>query len=94
MSDPLRKVERHVIDAGNSVCCDFCGKEYEGSDTSGGFLFVSRAVCPECAPKLEADAKLYGETHLIRSRCPEGVSFHDWVMKLRRGNNTVVITSW
>jgi hypothetical protein len=94
MSDSLRKVERQVIDVGNSVCCDFCDKEYEGSDESGGLLFGSKAVCPACAPSLEADAEMYGETHLIKSRCPEGVSFHDWVIKLRGGNNTVTITTW
>lgn len=78
-----------VIDVGDSVCCDFCGEEYVGRSDTGGLLFQSKAVCPRCAPKLEADAVLYGETEMIRARCPAGVSFHAWVMRLRGGDNTI-----
>lgn len=80
-----------VIDVGDSVCCDYCGDEYIGKPDQGGLLFQSKAVCPQCAPKLEADAKLYGEESFIRARCPAGMSFHAWVMSLRGGDNTIKV---
>lgn len=67
------------IDAGQSVICDLCGEDKTESKVSGGFLFQSKAVCPDCAPNYEASAKRYSELHFIRARCPEGKSFADWV---------------
>lgn len=80
-----------VIEVGDSARCDFCGDEYRGRPDPGGILFQSKAVCPQCAPKLEADAALYGETSFIRARCPPGVSFHAWVMGLRGGDNAIKV---
>lgn len=67
------------IDIGNRVVCDYCGADCTISPVSGGFVFGSYATCPTCAPKLEADAIKYGETELIRARCPSNMSFADWV---------------
>lgn len=78
-----------VIDLGDSVVCDDCSTDYEGSLACGGLLFQSRAICPLCAPKWEAAAIQYGEQRFIRGRCPPGVTFHAWVMGLRGGDNTV-----
>lgn len=77
------------IDVGDSVQCDLCSKEYKGSDAKGGFLFMSKGVCPECAPKFEADCRNYGEEGFIRARCPPQMTFHAWIMQIRGGDNTV-----
>lgn len=82
---------KQVIDVGDSVICDFCGDEYRGRPDTGGLLFQSKAVCPRCTPKLEADIALYGESHFVRARCPVGMSFHSWVMQLRGGDNQIKV---
>jgi hypothetical protein len=76
-------------DIGDSVCCDYCSKEYRGDNTHGGFLFGSYATCPDCAPEMEKRIKSYGEERFIKARCPPELSFHDWVMTLRGGNNKI-----
>lgn len=78
---------REVVDLGDRVICDFCGGEYTERADAGGLLFGSKAACPGCAPRLERDAKKYGEEHYIRGRCPEGKSFAAWVREdLRKGS--------
>lgn len=72
-------IERITIEPGNSVVCDACNDDYTHSDAVGGLLFQSKAICPNCSPKWEAGAKEYGETHLIKARCPADKSFADWV---------------
>ena len=75
----------HVItvNPGNHVLCDFCNEDFTNSDESGGLLFGSKAVCPKCAPGSEASAAKYNELSHIKARCPEGVTFADWVRTLR-----------
>lgn len=80
-----------VVDIGDSVHCDMCGKDWSGRSESGGILFGSHAACPDCAPKVEADAKRYRESAHIRGRCPPGIPFAEWCLKLRGGDNTVRI---
>jgi len=75
----LGPVKHIVIDPGDFVICDGCNEDWSESKESGGILFDSRAICPTCAPKWEKDAKEYGEEDHIRARCPEGMSFADWV---------------
>jgi hypothetical protein len=70
---------------GYTVLCDYCNTDFTDSSEQGGLMFGSKAVCPRCAPKLEEDAKRYNETHFIRERCPEGVSFKDFVIFILRG---------
>lgn len=82
-----------VIDIGDSVLCDGCGEEFKGSDATGGLLFGSKAICPTCAPTWEKNASRYNEMHFIRARCPEGMTFHAWVMQLRGGDNTIKVYS-
>lgn len=74
--------ENMIVDA-CGIQCDCCGRDYDNSSESGGILFSSRAVCPKCAPALEADAVKYGETEYIFDRCPKGMSFRDWCIRLR-----------
>ena len=72
-----------TVEPGKTVLCDFCDKDYTNSNAHGGILFQSKAVCPECTPKLLQDIEKYGEEDLIRARCPESLSFRDWVYTLR-----------
>ena len=78
-------------DIGDYVECDFCGRDYTGSKDPGGLLFGSKAVCPVCVPRTEANAKRDGETHFIRARCPDGMPFAEWCLQLRGGDNTVTV---
>lgn len=79
------------IDSGEAVACDFCGEDFSESEATGGLLFQSKAACPECAPRIEAGAKSYGETHFIRGRCPEGMQFRAWVREILRGGAPATI---
>jgi hypothetical protein len=80
-----------VIDIGDSVLCDWCSREYRGSDASGGFMYGTYATCPACAEHKEAAAAKYGEQRFIGARCPPGMTFHAWVMQLRGGDNTIKV---
>lgn len=77
------------FDMGDSVACDWCSKDYTNSNATGGLLFQSKATCPDCVARIEASAAKYGEEQFIRDRCPVGMSFKEWVLKLRGGNNMV-----
>ena len=78
------KFETIRIDPGPHVNCDLCNEEYMDSDEKGGFLFVSNAVCPKCAPQFEEGIKKHGEEHYIRARPREDESFRDFVYRIRK----------
>lgn len=79
-----------TLDIGDNVICDICNGDWTGRLESGGLLFGSSAICPECAPKFEMDVRRYNEQRFIKARCPAGKSFADWVRQdLRGGNNQV-----
>lgn len=80
-----------TYDIGDSVCCDLCNQEWRGIATSGGYLFGSYAVCPDCAHDFLATIDESHERHLIRAWCPPTSSFHAWVMGLRGGDNSIKI---
>lgn len=68
------------IDRADRVICDGrCGEDWTTRKESGGILFGSKAMCPNCAPQIEKDAARFGELDYIKGRCPEGMSFADWV---------------
>jgi hypothetical protein len=70
----------YTIDPGREVICDTCNVNWTDRPESGGiFGFSTKAICPECAPKILADAERYGEMKYLKARCPEGKSFADWV---------------
>lgn len=64
---------------GRLVICDLCSKDWTFRTESGGFLFLSKVVCPDCAPEFEQDVIREDETEFIRAYCPKGKSFADWV---------------
>lgn len=78
-----------VFDMGRRVLCDSCDGDWTEREESGGILFVSKAICPECAPRWENSARAFGETGHIRARCVPGMAFSDWVRELRGGNNKI-----
>ncbi len=72
------------LDMGKTVICDWsCAKDWTDREESGGLLFQSKAVCPECMPKLLEGVKKHGEEKFIREYCPKGVSFANWVRSMR-----------
>lgn len=83
-----------TYDIGRVVLCDLCGKDYTDSEAKGGLLFASKAVCPECVPRLEKDVKAFGEERYIKARAKDGQEFRAFVLELRGGNNTVTVTSF
>lgn len=77
------------IDVGNTVVCDMCNADFTNSDKQGGFLFGSKGVCPDCQDRVMSDIKKYNEEYYIKGYCPEGMSFKDWILKLRNGDNKI-----
>ncbi len=82
-----------VIEIGEKIYCDLCNKDFSESDRSGGLLYGSKAVCPDCQGRMEEGAKKYNEESYIKARCPENMSFRDFVLKIRNGDNTIKIWS-
>ena len=83
-----------VIEIGDSVVCDWCGKDYTDppeSEKCGGLLFESKACCPECEPKVKRSSKACHEEKYIRGYCPAGMTFKNWVLGLRGGDNTIKV---
>lgn len=79
------------IDMGENVVCDICGEDWTERTESGGFLFGSKAYCPDCAEDGLRRIRGYHEEHMIRAYCPSDKSFKDWVLSLRGGDNTIKI---
>jgi hypothetical protein len=81
-----------VIPVGGTVLCDIDDTDLTADLRSGGYLFGSYAVGPCCARAHEARVRGYGEEWNIRDRCPEGVSFADWVRAMRGPDAAIRIT--
>lgn len=79
---------KETIDVGNTVLCDYCNTDYSDSDAKGGCLVGSYAVCPDCQPKAKANCEKYNEMDHY-TPCPAGMTFREWVLKLRGGDNTI-----
>lgn len=89
-------MRKQVIDCGTTVLCDLCNKEWtEDMTEGGGFLFGSKAVCPDCAPRLRRDAVKYGELEYLRDQQQLSETFYSFVQRLRGGKpGQITITSW
>jgi hypothetical protein len=100
MSDPIREAYANalssgqdaVIPLGQNVLCDACDADLTSDPRSGGYLFGSYAYGPCCAEERLAVIRGYGEEWNIRARCPEGISFADWVRGLRGPDAAITIT--
>jgi hypothetical protein len=80
-----------LIPVGRTVLCDNDDTDLTDSDLSGGFMFGSYAIGPCCADAYEARARGYGELGHIRARCPEGMSFADWVRGMRGPDPVITV---
>jgi len=68
-------------DIGDTVVCDLCNENYTNSEAEGGCLVGSYAYCPKCVNRVEQ--------RFIDAFCPRGLTFKQWVLLLRGGNNTI-----
>lgn len=96
MSDKLDKTWKAAFDnpgeafpVGDAVVCDMCDKDWTDEPGTGGFLFLSKAVCPDCAPGFMQTVAKYNEHEHIRGTCPPLESFADFVRR-RRGPNAFI----
>ena len=103
MSESLHPIHQAYADAldaggpaeipvGRTVLCDIDDTDLTGDPRSGGYLFGSYGVGPCCAERYLATIRGYGEERFIRARCPEGVSFADWIRGLRGPDAAITIT--
>jgi len=72
------------IDPGDTVLCDLCNKDFTEDDSTGGFLFSGKAVCPDCAPDFIKIIKIYKEEDYIANKAHEGETFRDFVYRVRK----------
>lgn len=72
-----------VIDLGRTVLCDACDTDLTDDKRSGGIVFGSYAYGPCCITERMKSIRGYGEECYINARCPEGMSFADWIRGLR-----------
>jgi len=84
-------MKTEIIDIGKSVICDRCGGDFTNSKKEGGFIFGSKAYCPKCAKERLPAIKSYNEENHIKAYCPEGMSFKDFVLECRGGDNTIKV---
>jgi hypothetical protein len=81
-----------VIPVGETVLCDIDDTDLTADPRGGGYMFGSYAVGPCCAERHEAMVRGYDEQGYIRARCPEGVSFADWIRGMRGPDAAITIT--
>lgn len=81
-------------DLGDKVICDTCGTDFTLRTDAGGFIFESKGICPDCAPRFLKTVKLYEEEHFIKCMALPTVPFRDFILWYRGDNNKVRITSW
>jgi hypothetical protein len=77
---------------GRAVVCDLCSKDWTDSPLTGGFLFLSKGVCPDCAPRFMQDIVKYKEQEYIHATCPPGESFADMVRRMRGPDAFIRVT--
>jgi hypothetical protein len=80
------------IPVGRDVICDLCSEDWTDRPESGGFLFVSTGVCPDCAPDFMRGIIKYKEQEHIRGRCPKDQSFADWIREIRGPDAFIRVT--
>jgi hypothetical protein len=84
------------IMVGRTVICDYCNTDLTEDPRSAGITVEGfggiYAAGPCCAAARETSLRAYGEERFIRERCPEGVSFADWVRGMRGPEAAITIT--
>ena len=77
---------------GSLVVCDICDKDWTNETAKGGFIFGSKAYCPDCAKRGMASIIRYGEQRYIKAECPAETSFADFVRQYRGEDAYISIT--
>lgn len=72
-----------VIAPNHEVLCDICNADWTDSPETGGFLLLSKGVCPVCEPRMKALVAKHNEEWSIKGECPEDISFADWIRSIR-----------
>ena len=72
------------IDPDDEVVCDLCNKSWKDDITEGGYVFSSKAVCPDCVDDFLIGVKKYNEEKYIKAKCPEGISFYNFILQYRK----------
>ena len=85
---------REVIEIGDTVVCDQCNTDFTNSIEIGGFVFSGHGYCPRCAPKGMKLIKNYGEERFIEAVATENETFKNFILRVRNGNNRIVIQSF
>lgn len=86
-----KKVDR--IDIGNTVLCDLCNEDFTNSNKSGGFIYMTKGICPNCAGDFLKAVKKCKEEMYISQYCPKDTSFADFIRNYRGDNNFIEIIS-
>jgi hypothetical protein len=87
----MEKEKDIVINIGQHVFCDLCNEDYSNSEEKGGFIFMGKAFCPKCAPEQRKRIREYNESYLIQANCPHDMSFKEFVLRYRKGNNKIIL---
>jgi hypothetical protein len=87
------------MEAPPACVCDFCGRNFDQENIKaekakrkppgypeGGIRFNGQNACPECAPKIERDIKLYMPSlkDRITDRARAGELFCDFILRMPR----------
>lgn len=85
-----------TIDIGNQVICDSCNADWTEIRNDWArertFIFGSYGYCPDCAPRMAKTIKSYNEEQFIRAFSKKGEAFCDFILRVRGGNNAVIIS--
>jgi hypothetical protein len=77
------------IDIGDTVICDYCNTDYTNSDETGGICFGGDSICPKCTLVALEEIKTNDEEEYIDAYCPDDMTFKDFVLTLRHGDNLI-----
>jgi hypothetical protein len=76
---------------GRAVVCDICDGDWTDRPEPGGFLFTSKAYCPDCAVEGLRTIKKYKEERYIVAMCGQE-SFADFVRRMRGPDAFIRVT--
>jgi hypothetical protein len=82
------------VPVGPLVLCDIDSTDLTSDPRSGGFIFSSYGIGPCCAERFLETARANHEEHLIQSRCPEGMSYADWIRSIRPAGAAVSVEDY
>jgi hypothetical protein len=82
-----------AIPIGDIVLCDDCNADWTGRKESGGLVFGSKGICPDCEPRWRASIAQYHEQDHISAECPEIQSFADFIREFRGPDSFIMVRS-